>query len=136
MNLFVVDDEIHALNYLSSVLKETYPHSEVLSFSKTKDALLKAKDVKCDVAFLDIRMDEKNGIQLARELKDINGDTNIIFTTAYCEYALEAYRVYASDYLMKPISSDAITKAMANLRNPVLPDAENKLRIQDRKSVV
>lgn len=76
MNLFVVDDEIHALNYLSSVLKETYPHSEVLSFSKTKDALLKAKDVKCDVAFLDIRMDEKNGIQLARELKDINGDTN------------------------------------------------------------
>lgn len=130
MNLFVVDDEIHALNYLSSVLKETYPHSEVLSFSKTKDALLKAKDVKCDVAFLDIRMDEKNGIQLARELKDINGDTNIIFTTAYSEYALEAYRVYASDYLMKPISSDAITKAMANLRNPVLPDAENKLRIQ------
>ena len=52
MNLFVVDDEIHALNYLSSVLKETYPHSKVMSFSKTKDALLKAKDVKCDVAFL------------------------------------------------------------------------------------
>ncbi|MGN1423889.1 MAG: response regulator [Oscillospiraceae bacterium] len=130
MNLFVVDDEIHALNYLSSVLKETYPRSQVMSFSKTKDALLKAKDVRCDVAFLDIRMDEKNGIQLARELKDINGDTNIIFTTAYSEYALEAYRVYASDYLMKPISSDAVAKAMANLRNPVLPDAESKLRIQ------
>lgn len=130
MNLFVVDDEIHALNYLATILRETYPHSEILSFSKTKDALSKAKNVKCDVAFLDIRMDEKNGIQLARELKDINGDTNIIFTTAYSEYALDAYRVYASDYLMKPISTEAVQSAMKHLRNPVLPSAEDKLRIQ------
>lgn len=130
MNLFVVDDELHALNYLTAILKETYPQAEILSFNKTKDALCKAKDIRCDVAFLDIRMDEKNGIQLAKELKDINGVTNIIFTTAYGEYALDAYRVYASDYLMKPVSSAAIQNAMEHLRNPVLPSAENKLRIQ------
>lgn len=130
MNLFVVDDELHALNYLATILRETYPQSEILSFSKTKDALRKAKDVKCDVAFLDIQMDEKNGIQLARELKEINGDTNIIFTTAYGEYALDAYRVYASDYLMKPVNRADIQNAMEHLRNPVLPSAENELRIQ------
>lgn len=130
MNLFVVDDEKHALNYLVSILEETYPQSKIYPFDKTKDAIKKAKDIQCDVAFLDIRMDEKNGIELAKKLKDINGETNIIFTTAYSEYALDAYKVYASDYLMKPVSCNTVINAMAHLRNPIRPKDNNKLRIQ------
>ena len=128
MNLFVVDDEKHALNYIVTILKETYPKAEIFPFCKTKDAVKKASDIKCDVAFLDIRMDAKNGIELAKELKEINGETNIIFTTAYIEYALDAYKVYASDYLMKPVSSNIIIRAMEHLRNPIKPKADNKLK--------
>lgn len=130
MNLFVVDDEKHALNYIVTILKETYPKAEIFPFCKTKDAIKMASDIKCDVAFLDIRIDDKNGIELAKELKDINGKTNIIFTTAYIEYALDAYKVYASDYLMKPVSSNTIIRAMEHLRDPIKPEADNKLRIQ------
>ncbi|MDO5149765.1 MAG: response regulator [Oscillospiraceae bacterium] len=130
MRFLVVDDEKHALNYISTILKETYPQADIFSFCKTNDAVQKAKDIRCDVAFLDIQMDDKNGIELAKELKDINSETNIIFTTAYSEYALDAHRVYASDYLMKPVSCDSILNAMDHLRNPVKPADENKLKIK------
>ncbi|MGN0648826.1 MAG: response regulator [Oscillospiraceae bacterium] len=130
MNLFVVDDEKHTLNYIVAILKETYPQADISSFDRGKDALQTAKNKKCDVAFLDIRMNELNGIELAKELKDINGETNIIFTTAYSEYALDSYSVYASDFLMKPVSGNTIIKAMEHLRNPVKPAGENRLRIQ------
>ena len=130
MNLFAVDYERPALNYLVTMLKQTYPHADIFPFEKVSDALTSAKKIKCDVAFLDICLDSQNGIELAKNLKDINGETNIIFTTGYTEYTYDAFRVYASDYLIKPIKSENIKRAMNNLRTPIKPKDENKLRIQ------
>ena len=130
MNFFVVDDEKHALNYLVGVLEETYPQAEIFPFCKTSEAIKAAKKTECDVAFLDIQIDERNGIELAKNLKDINGETNIIFTTAYNQYALEAYKVYASDYLMKPVNSAAVQNAMEHLRNPIMPKENGRLKVQ------
>ena len=130
MNLFAVDDEKPALNYLVTLLKETYPQADIFPFQKTSDALNSANKIKCDVAFLDICLDDKNGIELAKNLKEINGNTNIIFTTGYTDYTYNAFKVYASDYLIKPIRSENIKNAMNNLRSPLKPETENKLRIQ------
>lgn len=130
MNFIVVDDEKHAVNYLVRMLEELYPDADIFPFLKSQEAIEKASEIRCDVAFLDIRMEEKNGIELAKILKDINGDTNIIFTTAHSEYALDAYKVYASDYLMKPISRSAVINAMENLRHPIQIKSDSRLRIQ------
>ena len=82
MNLFVVDDEKHALNYLVGVLEDTYPQAEIFPFCKTSEAIEAARKTECDVAFLDIRIDEKNGkstcIYCGRTFRG---------STAYCRYA-------------------------------------------------
>ena len=130
MILFAVDDEKPALDYLVTVLNETYPPAEVFAFSDTEKVLETAANVRCDVVFLDIRMNNMSGIELAKSLKDINNEINIVFTTGYPEYSLDAFRIYASDYLLKPVSPDAVKRAMDNLRNPILPKQENKLRVQ------
>ena len=130
MILFAVDDEKPALDYLVTVLKETYPQADIYAFSDTQKAIETAANIRCDVVFLDIRMNNMSGIELAKSLKDINNEINIVFTTGYPEYSLEAFRIYASDYLLKPVSTEAVKRAMDNLRNPILPKQENKLRIQ------
>ena len=70
-----------------------------------------------DVAFLDIRMFGLNGVELARELKRINPEVNIVFTTGYSEYMGEAFALHASGYLLKPITAEMIADEMAHLRN-------------------
>lgn len=70
------------------------------------------------------------GLELARMLKDIHGGMNIIFVTGYSEYTMDAFRLYASDYLMKPVTPDAVTQAMQHLRNPVRLPQKKCIRFQ------
>jgi len=70
-----------------------------------------------------------NGLELAKELKNIYGKINIVFVTGYSEYAVDAFSVTASDYIMKPVSKDAVLKAMERLRYPINKD-KKRLRVQ------
>lgn len=75
-----------------------------------------------DVAFLDIEMPGMSGIELAKKLKDIKPYLNIIFVTAYTDYALEVHSLYVSGYLLKPIKKEDVVTALDNLRNPIKAD--------------
>jgi two-component SAPR family response regulator len=77
------------------------------------------KNEKCDVAFLDIEMKGMNGVELARELKKINPDINIIFSTGFGTYRDVAFDLHASGYLIKPITAESIKRELDNLRRPV-----------------
>jgi two-component SAPR family response regulator len=90
-------------------------------FDTSTEAIEHAKTVQIDAAFLDINMGGMNGLQLAKRLKDIYGKTNIVFVTGYSEYAVDAFSMYASGYLMKPVTKEAVLTAMDNLRNPLKP---------------
>ncbi len=123
MNILAVDDEQFALKDLQSAITEALPGITLFCFDTATAALEHAKKNQIDVAFLDINMGGMNGLQLAKRLKDIYGKTNIVFVTGYRQYALDAFFLYASGYLVKPITKEAIVTAMENLRNPVtLPD--------------
>lgn len=89
--------------------------------------LVKAQRV--DAALLDIEMPGINGLELAKRIKDITPDTNIIFVTAFSQYALTAFSVYPSGYLMKPLQAEELKEAFNNLRTPV-QYKEDKMRIQ------
>ena len=61
-----------------------------------------------DIALLDINMPDMNGIELAARIKEISPDTAIIFVTGYSEYAVEAFRLHAAGYLMKPVAKEEL----------------------------
>ena len=129
MRILIVDDEQMAREDLRDSLAELLPDAEIASCANYIDALAYCEKTKCDIAFLDIEMPKKNGLELAKEIKDIYPETNIIFVTGFQEYALDAFRVQASDYLLKPSRKADIERAIANLRQPVQYE-EEKLRIQ------
>lgn len=129
MKIIAADDERPALNSLISAIKEALPDGEYFSFMKTGDLLEFAKSNTCDIAFLDIQMRGMNGIELAKRLKDLMPNINIIFATGFTDYALEAFELHVSGYLMKPITAEAVKAEISNLRKPILV-AKNRLYVQ------
>ena len=87
MHIIAVDDERLAL--------------VVCSFRDPVKALEHLRDHSCDVAFLDIKMRGMTGLELARRVKELRSGTNIVFVTGYSEFALDAFHLYASGYLLK-----------------------------------
>lgn len=130
MQIIAVDDERLALETLVDSITQVAPEANVQGFRKPAEAVLFVQKNRCDVAFLDIKMRGMTGLELARQLKDILGDINIIFVTGYSEYTLDAFRLYASDYLLKPATPEQVKQAMEHLRTPIRPKTDKKLRIQ------
>lgn len=129
MRILAIDDEYHALQALKRAISEAVPEAETAYFDSVEPALAYAKKNGVDVAFIDIKLKESDGLTLAKRLKDIYGDTNIIFVTAYSSFAGDAFRMHASGYAMKPISAKRIANELENLRQP-LADSDFGLRAQ------
>lgn len=129
MKVIMIDDEKFALSELNEILLEHYPDAEVSCFTKSAPAIEHLKNNHCDVAFVDINMPDKTGLELAVELKEICGSINIIFVTGYSEYAVDAFSLNASGYILKPVQTENVLNALKNLRNPILKNTE-KLFVQ------
>ena len=119
MHILATDDEQSALNVLMGAIKEAVPQATVHGFRNSFEALEFMKEIKCEVAFLDIQMREMSGIVLARKLKEVYPKVNIVFVTGYSQYANEAFSLHASGYVYKPVTVDKLITEMENLRNPV-----------------
>ena len=130
MNIIAVDDEKLAREVLEDSIARAVPGAEVHAFRKPEEAAGYVRTNGCDVAFLDIKMRGMTGLELARRLKDICHEVNIIFVTGYSQYTLEAFRLYASDYLLKPATPDAVAQALEHLRTPIRPKHEKVIRFQ------
>ena len=116
MKILLVDDENLQLLRLESTLKKIMPDEEYFSYTNPKKAYEETVNEKIDIAFLDIEMPLISGINLAKKLKKINPLVNIIFVTAFDNYALDAYKLHASGYVLKPVSVEKIKKELDGLR--------------------
>ena len=130
MRIIAVDDERLALEALVSSIVKAVPDAAVHGFRDPAEAMDFLRSHICDVAFLDIRMRGISGLELARRIKELHGSTNIVFVTGYSEYALDAFRVYASDYLLKPPTPGAVAQALQQLRTPIVPEPKHRIRFQ------
>lgn len=114
LKAIIVDDEPKARSILSTLLADYCPQVEVVGQASNLPAAAELiKDLKPDVVFLDIEMPEYSGLQILNffEIPDFE----IIFTTAYQEYAIKAFQLSALDYLLKPIDIDLLIKSCEKL---------------------
>ncbi|MGX8850727.1 response regulator [Amedibacillus sp. YH-ame10] len=116
MNIIAVDDERIALNLLVNSIKEVLPREQVFGYISGEEALKFHVKEACEIAFLDIDMAELDGISLAKRLKITNPRINIIFVTAYKDYAIQALNIHSSGYVMKPVTKEKIKNELDNLR--------------------
>ena len=121
MIVIAVDDEAPALKSLSDTIKKVRPDAEVYLFRDPTTALqsLESNLVKPDVIFSDIQMYDMTGIQFAHRVKVIYPYTNIVFVTGYSEYMMDAIRLHASGYLLKPVDEDQLREQFNNLLYPM-----------------
>lgn len=130
MRIIAVDDEEIALENLESAIREAEPFAEVAVFDTGAAALEYVSENKCEAAFLDIEMNSMNGIALAKALKLKSPEINIIFSTGYIEYALEAIEMHASGYITKPITAEKVRNELDNLRFRIPEAPRGRLFIQ------
>lgn len=111
MRVICVDDEQLILDNFNNRVKDFTKIKSLHLFTDAKEALNWVKENPVDVAFLDIEMSGINGIDLARMLKEIDCDIRIFFVTAYAQYALDAFKVDALGYILKPYSRQDLLEA-------------------------
>lgn len=116
IDAIIIDDEKPAIDVLKLLLEKTGQICVVGSFMNATDALSNLKSLKPDVAFLDIEMPEMSGLELAEKIIEEGVNIDIIFVTAYDKFALEAFRVNAIDYILKPLSDDDILRVITKLK--------------------
>ena len=104
LKVVCVDDEKLMLQYLVSLCEKTADVDEIHGFDRAKKALAWIKEHPCDLALLDISMPDMNGITLAKQIRELRPETDIVFVTGYPQYALESWSVHPKGYLLKPIA--------------------------------
>ena len=109
MKTIIVDDERLARKELASLLEKHKEIEIVDEAVNAQDAIEKIKEHQPGLIFLDIQMPEQTGFEMLEQLDKV---PQVIFTTAYDEFALKAFEVNALDYLLKPIQADRLAEAL------------------------
>ena len=116
MIAIAVDDEALMLRALVRAITESPDITKVIEFSDCEKALDYVKENNVDVAFLDINMRGMGGITLAEKIIKLRPNSKIVFCTGYEEYAIPAFKLHASGYLMKPISAEDVQGEIDNIK--------------------
>jgi DNA-binding LytR/AlgR family response regulator len=126
----IADDEPQLAQYLSKQLGQLWPDLEIVHIAKNGiEAAAKIAELQPELAFLDIQMPGLSGLEVAQ---GIEGSTRVVFVTAYDEYAVQAFEKAALDYLLKPLSTERLTRTLERVKaalpqqpsaTPDFPDA-------------
>lgn len=120
MKAVIIDDENKARNVLRTLLQEDCP--EITEIQEASDLISGVALIKAavpDLVFLDIEMPEHSGLEIASFFEEQHISFQIIFTTAYDQYAIEALKLSAIDYLLKPIDSDELIHAVQKAKKAI-----------------
>lgn len=128
LRVVIVDDELPAIGLIKRLLNQDGRCQVVGAFSFPSEALGQIPRLQPDAVFLDIEMPGMNGLELAGMLIDQDEDLQVVFSTAYNQYALEAFRVNALDYILKPVTANALNKTISRLvkLKNLIPEKRNR----------
>ena len=116
MIAIAVDDEVLMLGALVAAVEASPDIASVTKFSDCESALEYAQNNPIDIAFLDINMRGMGGLALAERIVAARPGCKIVFCTGYSEYAIPAFKLHASGYLMKPISAEDVQGEIDNIK--------------------
>lgn len=111
-----MDDEQLILNHLKEILSQFEDIEIVYESTSPREALKHFDEINPEVVFADISMPEMNGVELAERIFEMQPASKLVFVTAYEQYAIEAFRVNAVDYILKPITTSKISNTLNKLR--------------------
>ena len=117
MIAIAVDDEVLMLGALVAAIKASPDIGEIFDFSSCEEALEFVKGNSADIAFLDINMRGMGGLVLAEKIVSLCPDCKIVFCTGYEKYAIPAFKLHASGYLMKPVSARDVQAEIDNIKH-------------------
>lgn len=118
MKAIIVDDEAHCIGTLQILLQDYIPIVEIIGTCRNgHEGIAMIAAHKPDLLFLDIAMPKMNGFEMLERIQDPTFE--IIFTTAYDQYALQAFKVSAIDYLLKPIDKEELILAVEKVRKKI-----------------
>ena len=133
MTAMIIDDERLARQELKKLLID-YPEIEVIAeASNAREGIEKIEQLQPGLIFLDIQMPDKNGFDL---LSELNRSPQVIFTTAFDEFALKAFEVNALDYLLKPIEPKRLGDALQKLRFPEETETASRSHRTSQRSLL
>ena len=117
MRLFAVDGASEGLGELLSALREAEPEAVLTGFSSADAALNAAedRDTRPDAVFTEVRTPELDGLELAARLRKAAPECKVVFVTAHPEYALEAFRLHARGYVLKPATPERLREELDEL---------------------
>lgn len=130
MRIVICDDEKNIRELMGNKVRKQYPEADIVFFSSGEELL--TSDGHIDILFLDIQMNGRNGMEIARELRKKDNKAILIFVTAIEEYVFQAFDVGAFNYIVKPIDdnkfAEVLSKAVEewNTRSTYIKESEEK----------
>lgn len=116
MKALIVDDEELALLHFNRMLERTNAFQSIITFQDPAEVLEHFELSEADAVFLDIEMPGINGIELAESIQELNENIQVIFITAYNEFAIKAFELNAVDYLLKPVDHARLLTTVERIR--------------------
>lgn len=115
MRIAAVDDESHVLERFERMVSGVAEFNLCGLFETGEELLSYLRENPLDAVFLDIEMPGINGLQLSEQIQNLNENIDIIFVTAFHQYAVEAFELQAMDYIMKPLTEERLSKTIRRL---------------------
>ena len=142
LNFVICDDNLNILEKLSQMLekifiKNDYEAKIAFKSDKPEDILEYVRENKVDVAILDIELKtNKSGLDLANEIRKINKDIYLIFTTAHLEYVMLAYKYKTFDYIPKPIAYVRLEETINRLFDDINGLPKRYIKIDNKNTII
>lgn len=130
ITVMIIDDERNARQEIRRLLADYSSFEIIAEAANAAEAVIQIRQLQPDLLFLDIQMPEKTGFELLEELDEV---PEVIFFTAYDQYAVKAFEISALDYLMKPVRTERFNKAIEQAREKLFKKAPPKrIFVKDR----
>lgn len=143
MRIVIVDDEHLPLTRLKTLLeKSSIPEIEIVGeYTNSLEAIAQIQSLQPDVVFLDIVMPRMDGLMLGEKIQEMSPNVEIVFTTGFDQYAIDAFNLHAIDYLLKPVQKPRLHKALERLqriikKNPPITNKQKSIRLLGGLKVV
>ena len=130
MVTLAIDDMLPTAQQIRGLMTEIDPEGHHIAGCDPEGSLSSVEQEKPDIVWLDIEMPGMNGLETAAKIKQVSPDTNIVFVTGFPDYAVDAFGMHVSGFVLKPATADRLREEIGNLRRPVRRVDEKKIRVQ------